>query len=163
MTFSKIWCSALFHPFTLPHWLYPGLSLTYVISALHSPCQSCSLPSLCSDQIPHTQCANLEAQCPLKSVLPSRALAQHWEVLPSPATEARIPVSEPGTLRTQKATYQKPSIISFQYTSLGNWGVTSSSPFSSYLQPLAATTNRYIISQKQKNQERVLFDLLNLL
>ena len=111
----------------------------------------------------HTQCANLEAQCPLKSVLPSRALAQHWEVLPSPATEARIPVSEPGTLRTEKATYQKLSIISFQYTSLGNWGVTSSSPFSSYLQPLAATTNRYIISQKQKNQDSVLFDLLNLL
>ena len=162
MTFSTIWCSALFHPLTLPHWLYPGLSLTYVTSALHSPCQSCCLPSLCSDQISHTQCANLEAQCPLKSVFPSRAPAQHWEVLPSLATGSRIPVSEPGTLRTEDATYQKLSIISFQYITLGNWGVTSSSPFSSYLQPLAATKNRYIIFQKQKNQERVLSDLLNL-
>lgn len=130
----------------------PTLSLSVLQSA----------QPLLRSNISHTVCQS-GTQCPLKSVLPSRAPAQHWEVLPAPATGARIPVSEPGTLRTEDATYQKLSIISFQYTPLGNWGVTSSSPFSSYLQPLAATKNRYIISQKQENQERVLFDLLNLL
>ena len=161
MTFSKIWRSALFHPFTMPPLpisrpkpLWPGISPTL---------SSSTLLSARSDQIKY-----LTNSVPIwkPNVLwnlcfPPGAPAQYWEVLPSPATGARIPVSEPGTLRTEDAAYQKLSIINFQYTPLGNWGVTSSSPFSSYLQPLAATKNRYIISQKQKNQERVLFDLLD--
>lgn len=144
-----------------PHCPYPGLSLSDLASALYSPRQPCCLPAQIRSNISLTVYQSGSPMFSEISASPPGAPAQYWEVLPSPATGARISVSEPGTLRTEDAAYQKLSIINFQYTPLGNWGVTSSSPFSSYLQPLAATKNRYIISQKRKNQERVLFDLLD--
>lgn len=139
-------------PLTLPQ--YPGLSLTCDISPTLSLSQSCCLPASAQIKYLTHSVPIWKTQCPLKSCSPPGGSAQHWEVLPSPATGAKFQYQS--QVPSGQGCYLPETVHHKFFSTLPLVSGVIIPTFLFLSSAFGSHKNRYIIFQKQKNQRGVL-------